>query len=192
MKIQCPSCQKSLSIDETKLPMKEVKFPCPACKARITFDRRSIAETESPTVLAQDDDDEEFAEKALVVGADLPAVRQASKSVGYTPVYIGAPDAAREFYLQEYPPVVFLCPLQMSAPPIAELAPLTSVSPPDRRRGFFVLVADGVRTLDGNAAFLYNANLVVATKDLGSFPQIFRDAWNYHQRLYLHLSRKSA
>lgn len=192
MKIQCPSCQKALSIDETKLPMKEVQFPCPACKARITFDRTSIGGTGAPTVLAQDDDDEEFAEKALIVGTDLPAVRQAAKAVGYTPIYLGIPEAAREFFLREYPPVVFLCPQKMGPPPLQETAPLTSVSPPDRRRGFYVLVADGIKTLDGNTAFYYNVNLVVAPKDLGSFPHIFSDAWTFHQRLYLNLSRKSA
>lgn len=191
MKIQCPSCQKALAIDETKLPMKEVQFPCPACKARITFDRTSIGGTEAPTVLAQDDEDEQFAEKALIVGTDLPAVRQAAKAVGYTPIYLGIPDAARDFFLREYPPVVFLCPQKMGPPPLQEVAPLISVSPPDRRRGFYVLVADGIKTLDGNTAFYYNVNLVVAPKDLGSFPHIFSDAWTFHQRLYLNLSRKS-
>jgi hypothetical protein len=47
-----------------------------------------------------------------------------------------------------------------------------------------VLVADNLRTLDGNAAFLYGVNLVVATKDLAQFPQIFRDAYAAHERLY--------
>ena len=38
--------------------------------------------------------------------------------------------------------------------------------------------------LDGNAAFLYGVNLVVATKDLPAFSQIYRDAHTYHERLY--------
>jgi hypothetical protein len=57
----------------------------------------------------------------------------------------------------------------------------------DRRKGFFILVADNLRTLDGNAAFLYNVNLIVATKDLPNFQRIFREADNYHQRLYANL-----
>lgn len=185
MKINCPSCQKALSIDETKLPMKEVQFPCPACKARITFDRRAIASDE-PTVLAQDDEDEEFADKAIIVGVDSPAVRQAAKAIGFTPQFFGTPEAGRDFYLQEYPPVVFLCPKQMTQPPIQEMGPLTAVTPADRRRGFYILVADNLRTGDGNAAFLYNVNLVVASKDLGSLPQVYRDARAFHDRLYQH------
>lgn len=188
MKIHCPSCQKALSIDASKLPMKEVQFPCPACKARITVDRRNMSE-EGPAAVAQDDDDEEFADKALIVGVDSPAVRQAAKAVGANPVYIADPAAARDFFCQEYPPLVFLCPHQVTQPPLQEFAPLTSVSPGDRRKGFYILVADNLRTLDGNAAFLYNVNLVVASKDLGSFPNIHRDAVAFYDRLYQHLKR---
>ncbi|MGZ7040778.1 MAG: hypothetical protein ACXVH7_03195, partial [Thermoanaerobaculia bacterium] len=47
-----------------------------------------------------------------------------------------------------------------------------------------VLFAENLRTLDGNAAFLYGVNLVVATKDVGSFPQIYRDAYGHHVRFY--------
>lgn len=191
MKIHCPSCQKALSIDETKLPMKEVQFPCPSCKAKITFDRRAATE-EVPSILAQHDDDEEFAAKALLVGIDSPAVRQASKAIGFAPIYLGSPEASRDFYLQEYPPVVFFCPHHLTQPPLQELVPLTSVAPADRRRSFYILVADGVKTLDGNAAFLFNVNLVVANKDLGSFPQIYRDARAFHDRFYQHLTRALA
>lgn len=188
MKIHCPSCQKALSIDETKLPMKEVQFPCPSCKAKITFDRRAATE-EVPSVLAQHDEDEEFAQKALIVGVDSPAVRQAAKAIGFAPIHMATPEAARDFYLQEYPPLVFFCPQQLSQPPLQEMVPLTSVTPADRRRGFYVLVADGIKTLDGNAAFLFNVNLVVANKDLGSLPTIYRDARAFHDRLYQHLNR---
>ncbi|MGH9457006.1 MAG: zinc-ribbon domain-containing protein [Thermoanaerobaculia bacterium] len=187
MKISCPSCQKALSIDETKLPMKEVQFPCPACKARITFDRRAIT-SDAPEVLAQEDEDEEFAEKALIVGVDSPPIRQAAKAIGFNPLHLGTVEASRDFYLQEYPGVVFLCPKQMTQPPIQEMLPMTSVAPTDRRRGFFILVAENLRTNDGNAAFLYNVNLVVASKDLGSFPQVYRDARTFHDRLYAHLA----
>jgi hypothetical protein len=190
VKISCPSCQKALSIDETKLPMKEVQFPCPSCKAKITFDRRAAAE--APSVLAQHDDEDEFTAKALIVGTDSPAARQAAKAIGFTPVFVGSPEASRDFYLQEYPPLVFFCPQQLTQPPLQELVPLTSVAPSDRRRAFYILVADGVRSLDGNAAFLFNVNLVVASKDLGSLPQVYRDARAFHDRLYQHLQRALA
>lgn len=196
MKITCTNCQKALSIDETKLPMREVSFPCPVCKAKLTVDRRELeghapaaapAPVSSvPSAQAHDDDDHanEFGEKALIVGKDDPLLRQASKLIGYLPVVHADAAAAREYYMQEFPHVVFLYPLQLTAPPLDALAPIISLAPIDRRKSFFILIADNLRTFDGNAAFLYGVNLVVASKDLGQFTEIYREAHNAHERMY--------
>jgi len=72
----------------------------------------------------------------------------------------------------------------MSPPPLEGFQPLISLTPVDRRKSFFILFADTLRTLDGNAAFLYGVNLVVTPKDVNQFPQIYRDAHAYHERLY--------
>ena len=101
IRITCTSCQKPLSLDETKLPMKEVSFPCPVCKAKLIVDRRAIeaeaaarsAEADLPDEDHPDDHHDEFGEKALIVGADDPAVRQAAKLVGFLPIV--HQDAAR-------------------------------------------------------------------------------------------------
>lgn len=196
IRITCTSCQKPLSLDETKLPMREVAFPCPVCKAKLTVDRRTfespgaapvaVPQAASAQPGSHDDDDHEndFGAKALIVGADHPAIRQAAKLIGYLPVHHAEPVKARDFFNQELPQVVFLNPPQMTAPPLEAMGPIMSIVPAERRRSFFVLIADNLRTLDGNAAFLYGVNLVVATKDLGQFPQIFRDAHAAHDRLY--------
>ncbi|HEX2835431.1 MAG TPA: zinc-ribbon domain-containing protein [Thermoanaerobaculia bacterium] len=198
MKITCTNCQKALSIDETKLPMREVSFPCPVCKAKLTVDRRELegqasapAAAPAPALSAQhahaqDDDDHanEFGEKALIVGKDDPLLRQASKLIGYLPVVHADAAAAREYYMQEFPHVVFLYPQQLTAPPLEALAPIISLAPIDRRKSFFILIADNLRTFDGNAAFLYGVNLVVASKDLGQFSEIYREAHNAHERMY--------
>ena len=42
IRITCTTCQKPLSLDETKLPMQEVAFPCPVCKVKLTVDRRTL------------------------------------------------------------------------------------------------------------------------------------------------------
>ena len=186
IKIVCTSCQKPLSLDETKLPMKEVSFPCPACKTKLTVDRRKLegpaaapAESETPQ-----EDDDGFGMKALIVGNDNAALRQAVKLVGCVPVHIAEPQKARDYYLQEFPPVVILNPPQMTAPPLESMQPIIALTPADRRKSFFILVSDNLRTLDGNAAFLYGVNLIVAQKDLGAFQQIYREAIGYHERLY--------
>ena len=86
--------------------------------------------------------------------------------------------------MQEYPPVVMLNPAQLTPPPLESMQPIVSLMPADRRKSFFILFSDNLRTLDGNAAFLYGVNLIVAQKDLGAFQQIYRDAFGYHERLY--------
>ena len=93
-------------------------------------------------------------------------------------------EQARDYYLQEFPSVAILNPAQLTAPPLESMQPLISVSSVDRRRGFFILVAEGLRTLDGNAAFLYGVNLIISTRDLATFPRIYKDAHLYHERLY--------
>lgn len=194
IRITCTNCQKPLSLDETKLPAdKEVAFPCPVCKTRLTVDRRNLAGS-TPAAPAieeaplpdegEDDHENDFGAKAVIVGVDHPAVRQAAKLVGFLPVYHADPTRAREFYMQDTPQVVFIVPQQLTPPPLEAMGPIISLMPVDRRRSFFILVADGLRTLDGNAAFLYGVNLVVAAKDLGQFPQIYRETAAYHERFY--------
>lgn len=191
IKITCTSCQKPLSLDETKLPMKEVTFPCPVCKAKLSVDRRKLggeqtaAPSEQPAPLEDADDHEnEFGSKAFIVGNDQPALRQAAKLIGFLPVLFATAEQARDRFMQEAPQVVILNPQPITPPPLEAMQPIISLPPADRRKSFFILVADNLRTLDGNAAFLYGVNLVLATKDLGNFPQIYRDAYGYHERLY--------
>lgn len=193
IRITCTNCQKPLSLDETKLPAdKEVSFPCPVCKAKLTVDRRTLGAPapapDAPPAQShaheEDDHANDFGAKALIVGTDHPALRQAAKLIGFLPVHHPDPARAREFFNQETPQVVFLNPQQLSAPPLESMGPMLSVVPSERRKTFFVLVADNLRTLDGNAAFLYGVNLVVATKDLAQFPQIYREAYAAHERLY--------
>jgi predicted RNA-binding Zn-ribbon protein involved in translation (DUF1610 family) len=191
IKIVCTSCQKPLSLDETKLPMKEVSFPCPVCKTRLSVDRRNLpgeAAHDTPFTEmggeAHHDDEDGFGAKAAIVGADSPALRQALKLIGFLPMYFATAQAARDFFNQEAPQVIMIHPAQMTPPPLQDFAPIISLLPADRRKTFMILVADNLRTLDGNAAFLYGVNLVVATKDLPQFSQIYRDAHAYHERLY--------
>jgi len=208
IKIICTSCQKPLSLDEMKLPMKEVAFPCPVCKTRLTVDRRTLgtdavpaqvpapAAASSPAHDLHDDgpDDDSFGSKALLVGADSASLRQAAKLIGFMPIYMATPEQAREFYMQDFPQVVMLNPPQLTPPPLDAFAPIISMMSVDRRKSFFILFSENLRTLDGNAAFLYGVNLVVANKDLGAFAQIYRETYAYHERMYaaMHAARKTS
>lgn len=191
IKITCTSCQKPLSLDESKLPMKEVSFPCPVCKTKLSVDRRKFEAPESavatPATAAADGDDEndtEFGEKALIVGEDNAALRQAAKLIGFLPIHMPTPEKARDYFNQERPHVVLLNPAQITPPPLEAMQPIISLTPAERRKCFMILISDNLRTLDGNAAFLYGVNLVVAPKDFGAFSQIYRDAIAAHDRMY--------
>lgn len=202
IKIICTSCQKPLSLDETKLPMKEVSFPCPVCKTKLSVDRRNLGTSPAPTPAAaaesvppldngeiheeheHDNHEDDFGSKAFIVGNDHPALRQAAKLTGFLPVVYPTAEQARERYMQEPPQMVIIHPAQLTAPPLDGMQPIISLTPVERRKSFFILVADNLRTLDGNAAFLYGVNLIVAPKDLGNFPQIYKEAHAYHERLY--------
>jgi hypothetical protein len=195
-RITCGSCQKPVSFDESRLPFQPVTFPCPSCKTPLTVDRRAFspiapapepapapAPPEAPADVQEETEDGLDA-KALIVGVDSPALRQAAREIGFQPVFFPTAEAARDFYVQEYPPVVFLNPAQLTRPPLADFQALTALSAADRRRAFYILVADGLKTFDGTVAFLYDVNLVVAAKDLPSFRRIYRDAEEHHQKLY--------
>jgi len=198
-RITCAACQRPISFDENRLPLREVTFPCPGCKAPVTFDRRTVAPAPDPAPESAPESaiaaaggvgeavgavDDELSAPAFIVGADNPALQQAARTLGFRPVHVSTAEAARELYLQEYPPVVFLSPAQLTRPPLVEMQPVTGLAPADRRRSFFILVADGLKTFDGTVAFLYDVNLVVAAKDLPSIQRIWRDAELHHKKLY--------
>src|SRR3954462_2825826 len=108
MKITCTSCQKVLSLDETKLPMKPLLVPCPICATKLPVDRRNLemAGAAADMSAASHEEEDGFGAKAMIVGNDSPALRQAAKLIGFMPIHIAAPAQARDYFMQEYPPVV--------------------------------------------------------------------------------------
>jgi hypothetical protein len=213
VKIICSACSKALSIDESKLPMKEVSFPCPLCKTKLSIDRRNLqpdnpepvraplaegstAATSAPPPAPMEAPAAHESEiaggaPALIVGNSSPELEAAARALGFTPAHRTTPAEGRDYFVQEFPELVILAPAAITAPPMDELVPMTSVAPADRRRGFYVLIGDNLRTLDGNAAFLYHVNLVVARKDIGALPRIYRDARKDHDRLGRHFMQSA-
>src|SRR5207253_8313939 len=110
IKIVCTSCQKPLSLDETKLPMKEVSFPCPVCKTKLTVDRRNLNAAPAPAAPAEisppapsgEEEEEGFGAKALLVGADHPGLRQAAKLIGFVPVSFPAAQREAAYVVQDF------------------------------------------------------------------------------------------
>lgn len=202
VKITCGACEKPLSIDENKLPMKEVAFPCPLCKTKVEIDRRKLdparpetmraapargaatptGETRLPAE-AQGIIQGGGGDRALVAGVANDEIASAARSIGFDPFHLEDLAQARDYYLQEFPELILINPPNLGQPPDERVAALLSMNSVDRRRGFAVLVGDSLRTMDGNAAFLYQVNLTVATKDLGQFAKIYKEARREHDRL---------
>lgn len=168
----CPDCRHQYQLDETKFPRDVVSVTCSQCQTKFNVRKDG---GQPAAVLGP---------KALIAGAEVPGLADAIRATGLEPIQVADPSAARDFFLREFPPVVVVSPPQLTPPPLADFSPLLAASPADRRRGFFILVADKLRTLDGNAAFLYGVNLVISTRDLSRFEAIYREAMNHHDSLY--------
>ncbi|HEV8631277.1 MAG TPA: hypothetical protein VGV61_13245 [Thermoanaerobaculia bacterium] len=91
---------------------------------------------------------------------------------------------ARERIMQEPPLLLLYVAETVSKPPFAPLEPLLSLPPRERRQVFIALIADNVKTLDGNLAFLYQVNLLLNKQHLAQAPGILYAALRYQQRLY--------
>ncbi len=79
-----------------------------------------------------------------------------------------------------------------SAPPCEPLEPLDSLSYAERRKTFVVLVADNVKSLDGQIAFFLQVNCLINTRDAGRFGGLVRRALLHHLRLYRHWTIETA
>ncbi len=79
-----------------------------------------------------------------------------------------------------------------STPPCEPLEPLGRLGYGERRRTFVVLVADNVKSLDGQVAFYLQVNCLINAGDAGRFAPLVRRALLYHLRLYRFWTIESA
>lgn len=71
-----------------------------------------------------------------------------------------------------------------AAPPFEALLPVYKLPAEIRRRVFVALLAENVRSLDGQAAFYLQVNCVLSAQEMESFPLKLRRALLHHLRLY--------
>lgn len=69
-----------------------------------------------------------------------------------------------------------------TAPPCEPLKPLYELPLSKRRDTFVILVADNVRSLDGQTAFYLQLNCLVATQEIARFPLHVQRALLFHLR----------
>jgi hypothetical protein len=197
LRIPCPHCQAVTAIEEEKLPDKPVTFACPHCKGKVSVDKAKLLGT-TPGAPAHESAPAEPVEaeelppgatipSGLILGEDPAAIGQLRELLGRhgskLDLFSSAEDARNQMLLDP-PLIVVYVANALTAPPYGPIQPLTSIPPSERRRIFFMLVADGVRTLDGNAAFMYQVNLCLNKADLAVGATTLYSALEHHRRLY--------
>jgi len=73
-----------------------------------------------------------------------------------------------------------------SAPPFELLQPIHALPMALRRRTVVALIADNVRSHDGQVAFFLQVNCTISSKDLVKLPDLLRRAMLHHLQLYRH------
>ncbi len=71
----------------------------------------------------------------------------------------------------------------LTPPPFAPMAPLFSLDSAARRRTFFLVLADNVKTLDGNSAFFHGFDLLVAKSDVAKAERVLYSALEFKRNL---------
>jgi len=189
--------------------MNQLTVPCPHCKGRVVVDKskqRAAGQpaTPPPTLSVEESTppeveptipDRRFAAlptdailpSGIIVGQDQLAIneiRAALAALGSEVEHVASPEAARQMVIDESPELCVFVAGGIDATPHEPMAPLTGLRPSFRRRLYLVLIADGVKSGDGNAAFMHEVNLVLARQDLSQLGGALHGGLEYHRRLY--------
>ena len=201
VKVTCPHCERSMGLDAEKIPDRPVSYKCPGCQGRIVVDKQKLLsggggpppdppesrDAVSPSPEPLDLPPGTTLPHGLLVAREAALadeIRQCLEPYESRLELLESAEIARGRVLVEPPPLVVYGTGSVEKPPLDELAPLAGLPPRERREVFLVLVANNVKTLDGNLAFLFGVDLLVNRKDLDRLPSALWDALRYHHRLY--------
>ncbi len=217
MRVTCQHCGKALSISDDKAPPRPFQLTCPGCQQRFVVAADRVAadrvETESDPPAAPE-------APAPAESAELPKLRRADRELlasmvpeafivdlGQSPLSSLAGDLERlgmesvrhftsleealEVLADTGAGILVIRMDRASAPPCEPLEPLESLGYAERRRIFVVLVADNVKSLDGQVAFFLQVNCLVNSRDAPRFGNLVRRALLHDLRLYRHWPAES-
>jgi phage FluMu protein Com len=215
MRVTCQHCGKVLTLRADKVPSGTFQLTCPACKKVFVVDRESAAEQpEEPAASpAASDADESRAggmpklrradqelmsainPTALVVNLGDPIARLEKdlKTLGMEEVrQFTSFEDALEVLAESGAGILVVRMNKASAPPCEPLEPLESLGYAERRRTFVVLVADNVKTLDGQVAFFLQVNCLINARDSERFSALVCRALLHDLRLYRYWAIETA
>ncbi len=215
MRVTCQHCGKALSLRDDKAPSGSFQLVCPACKKKFVVDRESAPERADETAesLAVSDDEESKAggmpklrrrdqelmsainPTALVVnlGDPIAKLEKELEALGMEEVrQFTSFDDALEVLAESGAGMLVVRMNKASAPPCDPLDPLESLSYAERRRTFVVLVADNVKSLDGQVAFFLQVNCLINSRDSERFAALVCRALLHDLRLYRYWAIETA
>lgn len=133
---------------------------------------------------------EHFPPIALVASLGLPPAPELTEmlqAIGMEEVrYFTDLQAACDEILEAEAGILLLRVDKAAPPPFEALRPVYRLPAEVRRRVFVALLADNVRSLDGQAAFYLQINCVLSSQEMESFPLKLRRALLFHLRHYRH------
>jgi len=199
MLITCTHCGRQLSLADEKVPNRAFALTCPGCKGRIEVDPTQAAGEQEPEVLIEFD--------------PLPPTRPIDKTLlgGLYPMagianltqnpadglvsglkFLGMQEV-QEFTdlesvvdaMSDTEIAILLIWMDKAQPPPCEpLSPIHRLPLNRRRRTFVALMAENVRSLDGQVAFYLQVNCLLSSSELRLFPRDLQRALVHHLRLY--------
>ena len=203
--VPCPYCTQASRLDLSKLPDQPTYFPCPHCKEKVPVHKSELMQQQAPPAVPElsgelpetpaAENEKRFGRipaeasfpAGIVLGDDeagIALVEEKLAILGGETERMESAEAARLTIIEEQRELCIFVASGTPQLPYAPLAALTGLAPELRRDLFLVLVADGLKTLDGNAAFMYQVNLIVNRQDLEHFGAALHSGLEYHRRLY--------
>jgi len=182
--------QQAASTASTAEPGADSAVPSPASSSRSVAPGEITPPEVEPTV-----PDRRFAEvppdttfpSGIIVGEDESAIgeiREALAALGSQVESVASADEAREMIVNEQPELCIYVADEVPAVPHAPMAPLTGLHPGVRRRLYLMLVADNLKTFDGNTAFLHQVNMILGKQDVSRIGAALYRGLVYHRQLY--------
>ena len=197
MELTCSGCDTKLSIPDDKIPLDQtVRINCPRCKNKITVkpqNNRIVASIQK-NISNEDQNDDDFFEsyddsKLALIMADegiCTKIRPAVEEKNFK--FITSPNI-RETLLKlrfNHFDLMILAEnfdgQEILGGPVMNY--LNHLSMSSRRNIFLVLIGDKFKTMDEITAYSLSANMVVNTKDLGSFAILLKRGLMENQRFY--------
>ena len=216
MRITCDSCGRALELPDAKVPNRRFSVACPSCQHKIAVDPTATAPGPGapgpiapgppapgpPPQPAADagelrplrGPDRELLESrpmaAVIAHQDVavdPRLETELQRLDFREIHhCSSLDEACAVVRENDVSLLLVHLHKASAPPCEPLEPIYRLDFEQRRSVFVALLADNVKTLDGQVAFYLQVNCLIATADVPNLAPHLRRALLHDLRLYRH------